>query len=226
MNAYQRQLSFDLEPVRPYSLNYFIAHSGVNGALATINEQLNKLLADPLFFGSAFVFGARGTGKTHLLLGICEEAKQLGISSERISYVRILAEVDDVDSRDEWVSAFISGYESLRSRGGLLLIEADRSPEETASNPHVRSRLLAGEMLELGLPLEEEFGAVISSLLERKNLKVSEYCLDYLIRRLPREPLSFEHIFASINDLSLGEAKRAGFAVVKQALERVLDNKS
>ena len=66
---------------------------------------------------------------------------------------------------------------------------------------------------------EEELSPILNSLLERKNMKLSERSVAYLLRRLPREPLSFDAIFARINELSLEESRPAGLGVIRELID-------
>jgi chromosomal replication initiation ATPase DnaA len=95
-----------------------------------------------------------------------------------------------------WVPSFIELYDRLKREGGLLFIRAAKPPKDVTDNPHVLSRLLAGQAVLLDFPREEECVPILHSLLERLNLKLTNRAIDYLIRRMPRNPLSFEVILA------------------------------
>ncbi|MCB0359098.1 MAG: hypothetical protein KDD44_05670, partial [Bdellovibrionales bacterium] len=67
-------------------------------------------------------------------------------------------------------------------------------------------------------PGEEEFEPIVRSILERRNMVVSEFSLRYLLRRLPRRALSIEEISAKISALSFAESRPAGLGVIRDVL--------
>ena len=56
------------------------------------------------------------------------------------------------------------------------------------------------------------------SLLERHNLRLADNSLQYLLKRLPRDPLSFDAIFGKINELSFQQGKPARLGLVRQVV--------
>ncbi len=208
------QLPLNLEPKDPYSLDYFVPHSGVVEAVAHVEQALEECLADPGAFRLVFVYGADGSGKRHLLEGYAKDAIARGMAPRSVKvYACALQEFVE----DEEVSRFISSYESLRSGGGLLLVSSPCPPAELTSNPHVSSRILSGVAVALKAPQEEELHPLVLSLIERHNLKLGERSIEYLMRRLPVDPLSFDAIFSRINEISFSQNRPARFGVVREA---------
>jgi chromosomal replication initiation ATPase DnaA len=84
--------------------------------------------------------------------------------------------------------------------------------------------LLAGQAVLLDFPREEECVPILHSLLERLNLKLTNRAIDYLIRRMPRNPLSFEVILAKISAESFSLSKPAGLSVVRKIVSDYLSD--
>lgn len=200
-----QQLNFSLQPSDPYSPNYFVRHSGVSEAWDFIADACRQHIANPSYFQLIFVHGPQGVGKTHLL-----EASRAE-SAHNFAIVR-LSEID--------TAAFIDQYERCRTAGGILCVEADCAPNEATNDPHIRSRLLNGTILKLEYPAEGELRPLIESLLERHNLRLSETSIEYLLRRLPLDPLSFSNIFAKISDVSLGRYDSARLGIIRELLSK------
>lgn len=208
------QLPLNLEPRDPYALDYFVPHSGVVEAVAHIEQALEECLSDSTAFRMVFVYGPSGSGKRHLLQGYAKEGVRRGMSARSVQVYRCAPQEFDNDER---VSKFISSYESLRSGGGLFLISSPVSLAELSDNPHVASRMLSGVHVALRAPQEEELHPLVLSLIERHNLKLGERSIEYLMRRLPVDPLSFDAIFAKINEISFSQNRPARFGVVREA---------
>ena len=221
------QLNFQLLPQNPHALDYFVTHSGVVDVVQALEEGIAKALERPETFQFFFIHGPLGTGKTHLLSAFSALAISSGVPPERVVAIDITDEIwDSVSREDGWVSNFVSEYERLKRVGGLMLLASRQQPLEASENPHVQSRLLAGNVFHLSYPREEEFRPLIESLLERNNLKLSEYSLNYLLKRLPLDPLSFANIFASIGDISLAEGRPARQGVVRDVVQLLLSRTS
>jgi len=215
------QLNFDLKPQSPFSLRYFVVHTGASEAVQTLRLAIDSVAANPSTFKLVLVHGAKGAGKSHLLQGFAEEALELGISPEKITVIDVqeLSSPDSGQIEASALAAFIDRYEQLRSDGGLLLLEASDVPEAANGwDPHLWSRLVAGYVVRLGYPREEELRPLLGSLVERKNLKLSEYSMNYLLRWLPADPLSFDRIVSAINDLSFSSKRAAGQRLIQEVL--------
>ena len=210
------QLALGLSPRQPYSLDYFVPHSGVAEAYAALEQALENAASCRQYFQLIFVWGLPGSGKKHLLEGFCQRAAERGIPQERI-YKVFFKQGESPD--DDEVSQFVRIYEQMRASGGLIFGAAILSPDGVTSNPHLLSRLTAGSVFELSYPREDELAPLLSSLLERKNLKLPSKTVDYVLKRLPRDPLSFEGVFARISELCFRQGKTAGPGIVRQVLD-------
>jgi len=221
MTSSAKQIPFNLKPLKPLGREYFVRHSGVDYAASVFERSLKQFLENPTSFHFHYVFGPSGCGKTHFLASCREEVLALGVAEPSIVVFDLDDSIDEVSSieNSEFIAGFTGSYNRLKSSGGLMIVASRLAPVKEELNPHVGSRILSGQVLELSYPLDSELRPLLLSLSERHNLRLTEYSLNYLLRRLPRNPLSFYNIFASISQLSLAENRRAGLAVVKQAVK-------
>ena len=211
MSRAPEQIPFELLPCRPYSLDYFVSHSGVTVAMTAIEQAIDAVEKNSQHFELLYLYGGAGSGKTHLISAYLEIVQSKRIAVERIDLEQVVA-------KDEGISQFISLYEKQKSEGGLLFIESRLAPADVTANPHLSSRLLAGTILQLDYPREEELRPIVRSLLERNNLRIAERSIEYLFRRMPREPLFFSELFAKISRLSLRTNRPAKFTLIKDVL--------
>ncbi len=214
-----KQLYFDLSLPEPYSLKYFVVHSGVNDAVSTIETAIAMVRDGVSSAQIIYLFGPAGTGKSHLISAYRAVAGDFEIFTDEIAIVTGTELNSDIDDEQSFVRNFTSRYEQVRSAGGLLFVEATAHPKAIVNDPHLQSRLLAGQVVALEYPREEELKPLIHSLLERRSLKITARSLEYLLRRLPRNPLSFDDIFAKINELSLGELRPSGLGVIREIMK-------
>lgn len=241
MSDSPKQVAFQLRAVDPMGDSWFVSHSGVAlaeqellSALVELAGQLgDRSVIDQAgpegsgvgaqFLGYKLV-GPEGVGKTHLLNLIGREAESRGI---RFSQVDGLLGVGE----------FVARYEAAKKEGGLFVFacrpedvaednKALDSPYSTESNqhfglsnPHLRSRLNTLVSLRMTYPLEEELLPVFESLAERFNFKIPQSGIDYLLKRLPLKPLSFNNILAKLDDFCLAEGKKAGRGALRDLLQ-------
>ena len=208
-----KQMLLHLSPQNPYALSYFVRHSGVAEGAAALERAVEQLVADPQAFSMIVLFGPHGSGKRHLTEGYIDYGIGLGAAKEKIATVAFEKNPDD-----QTIERFVSDYERLRSAGGVIICRMAEHPEMLSSNPHLRSRLLAGQMFKTGLPDESEIGPIVKSLAEKHNLNLSEKSISLIIEYLPRDTLSFETILAKISELCFAHGKSAKISVVRDAV--------
>jgi len=217
------QLGFPLPAKEPYSIHYLVSHSGISEAVALLEEAILKSRAQK-DFSIVVLYGEKGSGKTHLIEAYKTEAISSGIDAELVSAFELSVE----DAKDEErISAFISEYERIKALGGLLLVSVALHPGDDEINPHLKSRLLAGKISKLGRPKEEELPRVFSSLLQKRNMKLGDRSIDFLLRRIPANTLSFEAISDRLDEVFREKGRQAKFSVVREILDdEILDDKS
>jgi chromosomal replication initiation ATPase DnaA len=205
------QLGFPLPPSDPYSMHYLVVHSGIAEAVLMLEEAVNASSE----FSLVVVWGESGSGKTHLLSAYKKLAAEKNISSEKIQVI----ELERADYNDEGrIAQFISVYEKLKSTGGVLFVSLQDHPGGAEINPHLKSRLLAGKIAALERPREQELSTVFTSLLQKKNMKLGERSIDFLLRRIPANTLSFEAISARLDEVFREDGREAKFSVVREMI--------
>lgn len=226
-----RQLAFDLSPDDVYAPEFFVPHSGVQDACEILSEALYAISNDASAFRLVYLWGPAGIGKTHLIstmLGIspksdsCEPCSgNMHSSNTRITLMELADCIDDGD-----MSKIVSAYDARKREGGLMVFSARVSPKEITTNPHAQTRFLAGSVVALGYPKDVELRPLLCSLMERRNLKLSEAALEYLVDRFPADPLSFSMIFDKISELCYESGRSARRnSVVREAVRESLGQK-
>lgn len=195
----------------------FVRHSGVSEPYETLRRAIDEGCQNPALFQLVFVCGPRGSGKSYLLRAAVYELERRGYPASRVSVFDLTVDKDGSNAED-WVASFVGRYEELRREGGFIFVSSVFPPSELSSNPHARSRLLAGIILELRYPQESELRPLVEALLEQRNMRVSERTLEYLLQRLPADPLSLASVFDRINQYSLQESRPARLGLVRKVI--------
>ncbi len=222
-----KQLPLPLTVREPFDLDYFVPHSGVAACLDEIKLALfsainaiseeNAVNPPPAIF--LYVYGPRGCGKTHLAKGVCLAARGLGVFPTEPICVDdgIFSDGVILDSEDG-ARRFISVTESIRRQGGVCIVTSKQDAESSFRNPHVLSRLKSSAQFALTMPREEELKPVLISIFERRNLRVSQKTLEFLLQRLPADPLSFVDVVGRIDEFTLASGRSARGSAVREAI--------
>lgn len=207
------QLGLSLEPLEPYSWRYFVTHSGVATAVSYLEDAVAGLREDAGRFCFVYACGPAGSGKRHLCQGFAQRAVEAGVPEDNVATVAF----SDTPDENE-IARFVAIYERIKASGGLLFVTAEQDANGLSDNPHLSSRVRSAQAFRLLPPQEEELYPLLVSILERRNLKLSEKNVQFLLSRLPRNTLSFAAISAKINEISLTHGKPARFGLLREVL--------
>lgn len=209
------QLGFPLPPSDPYSMHYLVVHSGIADAVSYLDAAIGTFSKSPSEFCIVVLWGEKGSGKTHLSKAYRKQALEAGLADERISVFELLSS----DYSDEQrIAQFIAEYEKLKSSGGVLFVTLEHHPASSSINPHLKSRLLSGKLAKLERPREKELATVFTSLLQKKNMKLGDRSIDFLLRRIPANTLSFEAISDRLDEVFREDGREARFSVVREMI--------
>jgi len=221
-----QQLLLELAPPPPPTLENFFP--GRNGAAL-------KALRAALEGGERFVFlwGSRGSGKTHLLRGFAEAAKAklaaayiAGANSDWTRAGKLeAAAVDDVARLDE--SGQVAAFDlcnRLLASGGALAAGGEAPPAQLALRPDLRSRLASGIVLQLHLLSEAEKIAALRERARSRGIALANDLLRYLLTHLERDMGTQIAVLDALDRYSLEHKRPITLPLLKQAL-RSFENK-
>jgi DnaA family protein len=186
-----------------------------------------------------YLWGAEGTGKSHLLQAVCNRA---GAAARRAAYVPLadrerldpslldgLEEmnvvcVDDVDRAAgdaAWERALFNLFNRVREAGRSLVLSGDAAPNSLSIElSDLRSRL-AWDLVFRIEPLDEaeRFGALRHHAAQR-GMEIPDDVLRFLSRRIPRDPHTLFRWLERLDRESLAAQKKLTVPFVKELLER------
>ncbi len=200
---------------------------GANGAVVA-------WLADPAAAGpAAWLWGAPGCGKSHLLQAACAArpgaaylpaAELAAAGPEALSgwEERGLVCIDDVArllGRRDWELALFRLFNALWERQGCLVVSAAVAPAAIAFElPDLASRLAWGGVFHL-LPLDDEQRvAALRRRATHRGLELPEDVARYLMKRLPRDMRALCDWLDRLDTASLAAGRRLTTPFVREVI--------
>jgi DnaA family protein len=187
MNHRPRQLALDLvQPLRP-SLDNFVAGRNAEAVAAL------RALVDGGGERFVLLWGAEGSGRSHLLRAVAASAPSLWIdpATREMSFdpgVRIYV-ADDVDCYDSVLQqqVFVLQNDVRASREAVLLASASAPPAQLALREDVRTRLAWGLVYQLHALTDAEKEEALRTHATSRGLALPTDVLKYLMTHMPRD---------------------------------------
>ena len=212
-----QQLLLELAPPPPPMLDNF--SPGKNGAAL-------RALREALEGGERFVFlwGPRGSGKTHLLrafAGARRAAAYMRASNadwSRVSGLE-LAAVDDVSRLDD--SGQIALFDlcnRLRVSGGALAASGEAPPARLALRADLRSRLASGIVLQLHPLSDEDKAAALYAHAAGRGIALDGELIRYLLMHFDRDMGTQIAALDAVDRYSLQRKRPITLPLLKEAL--------
>ena len=196
-----RQIPLDIAPAADPSFDNFIAGPNAE-ALARVRALAEGELAETVLY----LWGAAGSGRTHLLRSAQKRAPQLVI-------------VDDVDTLDaEQQHALFMAINTARDGGSPVLAAGLRPPAKLGLREDVRTRLAWGLVYELRPLLDEDKIRHLKAEAERRGMRLPDEVVNYLLARLPRSLATLRAVLERLDRHSLAQQRLVTIPFVREWL--------
>lgn len=143
-------------------------------------------------YNPLYIYGGRGTGKSHLLQALCNEAKLSGrefffgtlsgknlLLPERVPTFIVLDDIDiNLSDIDEGLSEFVKA-------GGQLIISGGKAPEDLVESPLAEMILSLGCSADLQMPEEELRIAILQARAEADGIALPDDAARFIASHLP-----------------------------------------
>lgn len=187
-----------------------------------------------------YLWGAEGTGKSHLLQAACQLANGAGRSAVYIPLEQaeaftpeILADLDSLDlvclddvhliaGQRDWEQALFHLFNRLRDKGASLITSAEQSPAHLPLElPDLRSRLSWGLGYQL-TPLDDrqKMQALVDGA-GRRGLIMSDETARYILRHTSRDMAALQGLLDELDRASLEAQRRLTIPFIKSHLESI-----
>lgn len=183
-----------------------------------------------------FLFGANGTGKSHLLQAACHEAGKKGVpvvylplseeglkpamfdGLENMSLIA-LDDIQEILGNDDWEHALFNLYNRVREREGSMLVS---STEPLASLniklADLKSRLSWGPIFQLSVLSDKEKQLALQQRARNRGLDLADDVVMYFLKRSPRDMNSLFALFEKLDQASMIEKRKLTIPFIKDYL--------
>ncbi len=185
--------------------------------------------------GGAWLWGASGTGKTHLLQAVCARAgdtamylplAELKAASPQLVdglEERALICVDDVDcvaGNRGWEQALFSLYNALAERGRALLVASTASPREAGFElADLESRLKQLPVFRLSALDDTDRADALRLRARHRGLELPRETASYLLKRSRRDMKTLYALLDALDTAALSQQRRLTVPFVRTVLE-------
>ncbi|MCK9503449.1 MAG: DnaA regulatory inactivator Hda [Porticoccaceae bacterium] len=204
----------------------------------SVRAQAVQVLQGKLYPGQHLVYlwGAPQAGVSHLLQAACHyyleqqrgaqylplqdmigfEAESLLVGLEQLPLV-CLEDIDRIQGNPQWEKAIFTLYNSIRDRGGLMLVAADRSPRELQLGlADLKSRWSSGLTYHFNPYNDEEKLAILRFRASRLGLELGEDVALFILTRGSRNMDQLMTYLKQLDAESLRARRRITIPFVKE----------
>ncbi|HVE49020.1 MAG TPA: DnaA regulatory inactivator Hda [Casimicrobiaceae bacterium] len=232
MTPAPRQLTFELADSPPATFDSFVAGNNVEVVATLIRFAMHETRET-----SVVVWGAEGSGKTHLLLATIAAASGAGRFARRLDQHEIdvdapedrlialdapeaaLIAIDDVDSLDGVAQGrLFTLYNRLAGIGGQLVVMASVPPARMSLRDDIRTRLASGLVFELQPLRDADKPSALCAYARARGFSLSQEVIDYLLAHGRRDMTSLVRMLIALDRHSLALARPITVPMVRDWL--------
>ncbi len=195
-----KQLLLDIQPTAPQTLqNIILGHN------AEAITSISNLLNDTAFVSFIYLWGAAGSGKTHLL----NAAKAQG--------AHIADDVHLLDN-DAQIKLF-NTYNQLKESGGKLIAAGHHAPTQMSLRDDLATRLAWGLVYQLHPLTDTEKAQALKHHATERGMKLPDEVIAYCLRYLRRDLSTLMAVLDALDEWSLTEKKPITVPMLKKLLQ-------
>lgn len=184
-----------------------------------------------------FLFGASGSGKSHLLYAACVQAQELGLTSQLLALEdfrqlspRMLDGLEQLDlvcldniglvaGDSSWQVALFDLYNRLQEQGKKLIIVADDQPTALGFTlPDLVSRLQACTVFQLRLLNDDDKQKLLQQKARLRGLDLPDEVARFLLNRQQRDVRALVSLLDLLDKASMVHQRRLTIPFVKDVL--------
>ncbi|BBL21267.1 DnaA regulatory inactivator Hda [Acinetobacter radioresistens] len=224
-----RQLQLDIELQLDARISDFSGPSW--GPVVDAVRQLHAGLMNRFY-----IYGAAGSGKSHLLSAICDSYMEVGKSAIKVSLLELLdAPIEAITSLEKYDLVALDDIEAIsgvphwqravfhlinynNEEGGQLIFSSRFAPMELKLElPDLQSRLT--QAVSVKVPngsLYADRQALVHSVLARRGVQLDQQIIDYLLLHGPHQAARLLQTLEQLETLLKGERTRLSNMTLRQ----------
>ncbi len=221
-----KQLVLDFASIPPPTLHNFVA--GRNGELL---QNLQRFAMTQGGERSVYVWGAPGSGRSHLLRGAVDAACAMGADAIYVGCSgetrladdlgrRDFAAVDDVQHLDAQAQiALFNICNALRERDGALLASGNAAPAQLALRQDLVTRLGWGLVYQVHALSDDEKAQALQRQAAERGFALADDVCAYLLTHAPRDMSSLLALLDGLDRHSLEVKRPVTVALARELLQ-------
>jgi len=223
-----RQLALELASPPAPTLDNFVTGDNAEAVAA-----LRALVTGAAVERFIYLWGAPGSGRSHLLRGVLHALAAAGRSVHLYETgVAPLAEdpatavgVDDVEQLDAQAQINLFNiFNNLKDSGGVLLVTGELPPARLPLRADVLTRLAWGLVYEVHALSEADLRAAVVDYAAARGFMLPAEVTDYLLVRVPRDLSSLRALVDTLDRVSLEQKRAVTVPLAREVLQVVQKN--
>lgn len=199
-----KQLLLDIQPPAPPTFDNFKLGRNAEAIISLRNAIKGEATSNFIY-----VWGAHGSGKTHLL----NAAKEMGANT-----------LDDVHllNNDAQIELF-NQYNQIKEAGGTLITAGLHAPTQMGLREDLATRLAWGLVYQLHPLTDQEKAEALQAHARERGMKLPEEVVDYCLRYLRRDLPTLMAVLDALDNWSLVAKKPITLPMLKKLLQLDLE---
>ncbi|MBB6522165.1 DnaA regulatory inactivator Hda [Pseudoteredinibacter isoporae] len=230
-----QQLSLGVALADDATFENFYTQEGSAAAQAV--HALQHFMQSPTEHGF-FLWGASGSGLSHLLQASCHLANQQQLSAQYLPLSELVGFAPDallegmdgfdllcldglqhIAGKADWEQALFNCFNRSKDSGRKILFSANANPTELNINlPDLASRLSWGLSFQVPLMGDAEKQQALTLRAKARGLELSDEVAQFILHRAPRHIAELFEILDRLDNASLAEQRKLTIPFVKQVL--------
>ncbi|QNM96284.1 DnaA regulatory inactivator Hda [Chitinimonas koreensis] len=219
-----KQLPLDLQLPEPFGFDDFLIGPNLEAFLAL------KALADGVpGEGCVYLWGAHGTGKSHLLRATVLRALAGGLYArywdaaetplDELAHGYELLAVDHVDGLDDAGQVALFGLINAQREAGRVIVTAgSRPPAQLALREDLTTRLGWGLVFEIGEPADEDKATLLRHRARARGCEVDEAVCRWLVTHQSRDLGDLTRLLDRLDRAALAAGRPLTLPLVRETL--------
>ena len=178
-----------------------------------------------MLFRSAFCRRGLSDGRTPFYISLAMPEVPIEMLDDLAAQGAVcLDDVDAVAGRKDWEEGLLNLFETLAGQGGQFLL-AGRYPPIQAGFllADLATRLASGGVWAVQPLAEKDLPEAMRLRARQRGLDMPDAVINYLIRRVPRDPVTVFALLDEIDRQALAHQRRLTVPFVKDLATRILD---